>query len=239
MAQATPSYGFATGKPEKPVVDALVNKYGHQSVVWPIALSDNTSTLAYIFERNRNNLINSQGDTRPKSTSGVSEYYLDYTAQPRLIVPNAQFLSNFILPQFNDSYSYILSPSNAGFSTVDLDYVWYNGNVFRGFELTTYWVDFSSEAEAKRLVSTMNRRPSWSGPNGAHALQKIAAAAQDLNIEYHMVFANTVGKVGSALKTNGNVLYFPLTANAVNLLSKGQVPPNAIFCSFQNFINQL
>lgn len=85
----------------------------------------------------------------------------------------------------------------------------------------------------------MNRRPSWSGPNGAHALLKVAAAAQDLNIEYYMVFANTIGKVGSALKTNGNVLYFPLTVDAVNFLSRGQVPPNAIFCSFQNFMNQL
>lgn len=239
MAQATPSYGLATGKPEKPIVDALVKKYGHQSVVWPIALSDSTSTLAYIYERNSNNLINSQGDIRPKSNSGVGEFYLDYTAQPRLIVPNEPLFSQFIKPQFNNSYDYILSSINRGYSTVDLDYVWHNGRIFRGFELTTYWVDFSSEAEAKRLVSTMNRRPSWSGPNGAHALHKVAAASQDLNIEYHMVFANTVGKVGSALKTNGSVLYFPLTAAAVNLLSKGQVPSNSIFCSFQSFIDQI
>jgi len=239
MTQATPSYGFATGKPEKPIVDALVKKYGQQSVVWPIALSDNTSTLAYIFERNSHNLINAPADTRPHSNVGVGEFYLDYTARPRLVIPNDPFFSKFIRPQFNNSYDYILSPFNGGYSTVDLDYVWHNGKIFRGFELTTYWVEFSSEAEAKRLVSTMNRRPSWSGPNGAHALQKVAAAAQDLNIEYHMVFANTVGKVGSALKTNGNVLYFPLTAAAVDMLSQGQVPPNAIFCSFQTFMKQV
>jgi len=239
MAQATPSYGLATGKPEKPIVDALIDKYGHQSVVWPIALSDTTSTLAYIFERNSNNLINSEDDTRPKSNSGVGEFYLDYTARPRLVIPDDPFFSKFIEPQFNNSYDYILSPICGGYSTVDLDYVWHNGKIFRGFELTTYWMNFSSEAEAKRLVSTMCRRPSWGGPKGAHALHKVAAAAQDLNIEYHMVFANTLGKVGSDLKTNGNVLYFPLTAAAVNLLSKGQVPDNAIFCSFHTFINQI
>lgn len=239
MVQTTPSYGFATVKPEKPIVDALVEKYGLQSVIWPVVLSDMKSTLAYIYERNKDNQINSQGDKRPTSKSGICESYVDYTCNSRVIFPNNSLLSQFIQPEFDCSYDYILSNMNTSYNTVDLDYVWHDGRVFRGFELTTFWADFSSETEARRLVSTMNRRPSWQGPEGAHALLKVAAAAQDLNIEYLMVFANTVGKVGSPLKTNGNVLYFSLTKTAVEYLSIGQIPPNATFCSFQSFINQL
>lgn len=239
MTQATPSYEFATGKPEKPIVDALVCKYGLQSVVWPIVLSDHTGTLAYIYERNQHNQINAPGDTRPQSHAGVGGFYLDYTTQPRLIEPPDAFFQPFMQLRFGSSYDYILSPLNGGCSTVDLDYVWHHGNGFRGFELTTYWKTFATEAEAKRLVATMHRRPSWGGPNGAHALLKVAAAAQDLRIDYHMVCANTVGNVGTALKTDGNVLHFPLTEAAVHSLSRGRVPHNAVFCTFAVFLGQL
>ena len=238
MAQATPNYGYATGKTEKPIVDALVNKYSATSVCWPIVLSSGGSTIAYLFERNKKNTINSQHDIRPKSTSGVKEYYLDYSSKPRLIDPNAPFLLPLVASEFESSYEFILA-QQSGYSTVDLDYVWCAGVVFKGFELTTFFKDFHSEAEAKRLVSMMNRRPSWQGVNGAHALYKIAAAAQDLNIQYYLVCANTTGGVGSALNTSGNVLYFPLTSEQIDRLSAGQAPTNATFCTFQHFLNQL
>lgn len=239
MSQALPSYGHATGRPEQPILDALLEKYGSRAVVWPIVLSRHDSTKAYLFERNQQNRLNAQGDIRPKSRSGISEYFLDYEASPRQAAPEHQVLSEFLRPEFANSYQYMLSGYNQGYSTVDLDYVWFDGTGFRGFELTTYWKDFSSEAEAKRLVSTMNRRPSWGGAKGAHGLRKIAEAAQDLGIQYAMVFANTTARVGSALKTNGKVLHFPLTLEAIASLARGQVPADSIYCDFQDFIAQL
>src|SRR5690606_11917267 len=123
--------------------------------------------------------------------------------------PPLPLFDAFLSRPFENSYAFILQQDS--YSTVDLDYVWHTGDGFRGFELTTFWVPFTSEAEARRVVSMMNRRPSWAGPNGAHAMRKIALAAADLNVEYYLVCANTVGRVGSALNINGNVLLFPLT----------------------------
>lgn len=240
MSQATPTYGFATGKAEPAIVSAIVNKYGAQALSWPIVLSaPNGNTLAYLYERNATNQINAQGNARPHSATGLPSYVLDYTATPRVIMPPAPALNQLLAPQYQNSYEFVLT-SNSGHTSVDLDYVWQAGEGFKGFELTTFFMDFSCEAEAKRLVSMMNRRPSWNGPNGAHALHKIADAAADLGIEFWLVCVNTVSKgIGSPLKTSGNVLYFPLTNTQINRLSAGQAPQNAVFCSFQQFVSQL
>ena len=236
MSQAAPSYPYATGKAEKPIVNALVAKYGANALTWPIALSQTATgaTQAYLYERNATNQINAQGDIRPQSASGLPEHFLDYTSTPRLIAPPAGFLQPFVAPQFSSSYEYILQQQVH--STVDLDYVWHSGNGFKGFELTTFWVEFTTEAEARRVVSMMNRRPSWRGPNGAHAMRKIADAAADLNVDYYLVCANTTGRVGTSLNTHGNVLLLPLTHASINALSNGHVPPNAVFCTFQQFL---
>ena len=238
MSQTAPNYPYATGTAEKPIVDKLVNKYGAAALTWPIVLSNTLEdTLAYLYECNAQNQINAQGDMRPKSRSNIPSYFIDYISSPRLIVPPIEFLQPFLLKSFGNSYAYILQQQN--YSTVDLDYVWHTGIGFKGFELTTFWVPFTTEAEARRVVSMMNRRPSWAGPNGAHAMVKIACAAQDLRVDYYLVCANTVGRVGSSLDTNGNVLFFPLTHTTVNSLSSGQVPSNATFCSFQKFLSWL
>ena len=236
MSQTVPTYPYATGKAEKPIVDALVAKYGANALTWPIVLSQTATgaTQAYLYERNATSQINAQGDVRPQSTSGLLEYFLDYTSMPRLITPAASFLQPFVASQFSSSCEYILQQQIH--STVDLDYVWHSGNGFKGFELTTFWVEFTTEAEAKRVVSMMYRRPSWRGPNGAHAMHKIADAAADLNVDYYLVCANTVGRVGSSLNTNSNVLLLPMTHASINALSNGQVPANAAFCTFQQFL---
>lgn len=236
MSQPAPRYPYATGKAEKPIVDALVAKYGANALTWPIALSQTGTgaTQAYLYERNATNQVNAQGDVRPRSVSGLPEHFLDYTSTPRLVAPQATFLQPFMAAQYSNSYEFILQQQT--YSTVDLDYVWHHGHGFKGFELTTFYVEFTSEAEAKRVVSMMNRRPSWQGPNGAHAMHKIADAAVDLNVDYYLVCANTVGRVGSVLNTNGNVLFFPMTHASINALSNGQVPANATFCTFQQFL---
>jgi len=238
MSQTTPNYPYATGTAEAPIIDMLVEKYGTKALTWPIVLSGPSGdTLAYYYERNAQNQINSKDDIRPASQSGIQTFFVDYMSNPRSATPPAKLFNPFLSASFDNSYDFILQQDT--YSTVDLDYVWFTGTAFTGFELTTFWVPFSTEAEARRLVSMINRRPSWAGPNGAHAMIKIALAAMDLNVEYYFVCANTVGRVGSALNTKGNVLFFPLTSNSVAALANGRVPADATFCTFQQFLSRL
>jgi len=239
MSQTTPSYLYATGKAEKPIVDALISKYGVRAVTWPIALSQRTTgaTVAYLYERNATNQINAEGDDRPKSSSGLPEYFIDYTSTPRVCEPRATYLEPFIDVGLQNSYEHILQQEVH--STVDLDYVWRTGESFKGFELTTFWVEFVDKAAAAGVVSKMNRRPSWQGPNGAHAMHKIADAAADLSVDYYLACANTLGKVGTDLKIDGNVLLFPMTHHGIETLSKGKVPADSVFLTFDRFLEWL
>lgn len=67
-------------------------------------------------------------------------------------------------------------------------------------------------------------------PTAARALYKVLAAAEDLNINFNMVCANTTNGVGSPIDVNGNVLYFPLTERQVKRLQAGEKPESAVFC---------
>lgn len=236
MAQTNPSYSGATGKSEKPIIDELIKKYGFSNVTWPIVLIENDRTIAYIYEKNSKNTINLEMDSRPGSKAHLLSYYLNYMKIPRESLPQEAFFQQFLKPEFSCSYDYIV---NSPFSTVDLDYVWYNGCNYKGFELTTFWVDFSSHAKALDLISKMNRRPSWRGPNGAHAFHRIVDSAADLGVDYYLVCANTVSKVGSELKTNGNVCVFQLTHRQVELIQNGYPPENSMFMTFGDFLKWL
>lgn len=234
MPQVAPTYQAAAGKPEAALVNAIVNKYGAQALSWPVVLSNDDQTLAYLYERNATNQTNVQGDARPPSASGLPSYFLDYTSAPRVISPPDTDLWQLLLaPGYSDSYQFSKTQSH-GYFTVDLDYVWHTGTGFKGFEFTTFTKPFFSEAEAQRLAATIQKRPT-----AGRALPKILAAANDLGIDFQMVVANSVGGPGTPVDTNGNVLYFPLTAQQINLLMAGQQPVNAVFCSFQNFVQQL
>jgi hypothetical protein len=235
-AQAIPTYAIATGKPEEPIVKELIRKYGYAQISWPIILSEGDKTIAYLYEINSKNKTNSYSDIKPNSQSGIPSHLIDYTVVPRVISPHSSYLSDFISDRYSCSYDYITS---SPYSTVDLDYVWLDERNFKGFELTTFWMDFYNKQRAGQLVSKMNRRPSWQGPNGAHALHKIVDATIDLGIDYYMVCVNTVSKVGSEIKTNGNVYFFRLTHDQINRLFNGQEPLDAQFCSFENFLNWL
>lgn len=50
MAQTTPTYKYATGKSEKPIVDILIKKYGFSNVTWPIVLIEDDKAVAYLYE---------------------------------------------------------------------------------------------------------------------------------------------------------------------------------------------
>lgn len=236
MAQTNPTYGFATGKSEKPIIDELIRKYGASNVSWPIVLIHNDRTVAYLYEKNSKNMINLEINRRPESRSHLLSYYLNYLKTPRESLPYEKVFDDFLAPQYTCSYDYII---NSPFSTVDLDYVWYNGSNFKGFELTTFYVDFTSHKKALDLISKMNRRPSWQGADGAHAFHRIVDSALDLGVDYYLVCANTISRVGSQLKTNGNICMFQLTHHQVELIESGRPPENSIFMPFSDFLRWL
>jgi len=235
-AQTVPTYGIATGKSEEPIVKELVIKYGLENIVWPIILSQDNSTKTYLYERNSKNRINNRDDVRPKSESHIPDTFIDYESTPRVIEPWRSELEHAIDECYSCSYDYIIS---SPYSTVDLDYVWTTSSGWKGFELTTFYVEFINKDRAANLVSKINRRPSWQGPNGAHALYKIVDSSEDLSIDYYMVCVNTISKVGSSIRTDGNVFYFPLTRTQIDRLSSGQPPIDAEFCSFDDFLEWL
>lgn len=236
--QIAPSYPHATGKIETPIVNCLIDKYGYKNISWPIILSKDNETTGYLFERNIKNKINSDQDNRPKSSSGIMSYFLDYTCSPRTINPEADFLIPFLNKDCSCSYDYVTN--NPGFSTVDLDYVWKKNSGYRGFELTTFWVNFDSQERASTLVSKMKKRPSWQGQYGPRAFRKIVDCSADLEIDYYLVCVNTVNKtVGSDINTSGNVYFFRLNHEEIDRLDKGYPPENSQFCSFEDFLSWL
>ncbi|MBT5926416.1 MAG: hypothetical protein HOH33_07335 [Verrucomicrobia bacterium] len=234
-AQTKPTYKTATGKAEAPIVDTLIKKYGYKNICWPIVFSKKSKSVAYIYERNKTNLINNQNDVRPASKSGIPTHFLDYTCCPRVSSGTA-ISKDIISERFSCSYEFVIE---SDFSSVDLDYVWKTKDGFRGFELTTFYVPFGTKENAARLVSMMNRRPSWKGVNGAHALHKIATSAEDLSIKYYIVCVNTVGKVGSEIATDGDVFLFRLTNTNIERISSGQVPLQSSFMPFNVFCNRV
>lgn len=236
MAQTIPTYEYATGKSEKPIVDALIRKYGFSNVTWPIVLIENDRTIAYLYEKNSKNELNLEMDSRPGSKAHLLSYYLNFVNRPHSSTPAADFLKPFMQDSYSCSYDYVV---DSPFSTVDLDYVWYNGTNYKGFELTTFYMDFSTHGRALELIAQMRKRPSWQGPEGARAFHKIVDSAEDLGVDYYVVCANTVSKVGSELKTNGNICLFSLTHEQVDLLQSGKAPINSRFMTFREFINWL
>lgn len=233
VAQTNPTYAYATGKSEQPIVNELIKKYGRANVTWPIVLIQDDKTIAYIYEKNAKNTLNLEMDSRPGSKKHLLSYYLNYLKMPRESLPQEPFFNQFMDSKYSCSYDYII---NSPFSTVDLDYVWYNGSNFKGFELTTFYVDFKTHDKARDLISKMNRRPSWQGPEGARAFHKIVDSAADLGVDYYLVCANTVSNVGSDLKTNGNVCLFRLTHSQVDLIQSGKAPKDTEFMTFSDFL---
>ena len=235
-SQVNPTYPFATGKPEQPVLKELISKYKIPNILWPLILSRDGETQTYLYERNDQNRVNSLKDVRPVSSSDLSSYFIDYLASPRFVKPYHPVLARFVADKYDCSYDYITDPLNKRFSTVDMDYVWDRGNGFRGFEFTTFYMKFTSRSRAEALVRKINRRPSWKGPGGAAALRKIVEGAKDLNIDYYMVCANTMEGVGSPIRTSGNVYLFHLDDAQIDLLHRGNPPSDAKFLSFPKFL---
>jgi len=236
-AQMKPSYQHMTSSVSQAFTEPLIRKYGSRNVIWPIVLSSDEQIHSYLYEVNNRSNINEIGDNKPISNMGIEHHFIDYTENPRVIQPPKQDLEKLILPVYERSYDAI--PGSEHFSSVDLDYVWYNGENWKSLELTTVWMKLSSNEEAERLVRTFNRRPSWQGQHAEHGIRRQIEAAQDLNLDYWMLVVNSRDGVSEEIVTNGYVYGFPLTNDNVDRIIRGEAPENSRFGSFHLMIDWL
>ena len=235
--QTNPKYSHVTSIANRVIVNALKRKYGRENVIWPIVLIKGKRTIGYLYERNDQNVVNTEQDRRPISKAELPSFLLDYTTMPRRIIPAASRLGPFMAPEYRCSYDYITDYiTNSSYSTVDLDYVWMQQSGWKGMELTTFWVEFVNRTRAEQLIKKLHRRPSWQGPEGPHGLRKIVEASDDLGIDLFMVCVNTVGGVSNQYKTDGNVYWFPLSHDQIDRLVRGHLPTDANFDSFSAFL---
>ena len=243
MIPNLPAYPDATRVPPDFILRHLNGTYNAANVVWPTIVSAVVTgqTIAYAYDRNARNLINAPGDNRPLSRQGIPNTFLDYTANPRALPPGApRALGPMINGPHQRIYDFMVDrAANQGYTAADIDFVWNTGEGWRGMEFTTFFVPFVDQAEAGRLVSMMNRRPTWQGNNGPIAMHSIINAGADLGLDLVMVCVNTIGRVTDAYRLNGNAYWFPLDANQLRRLQNGLVPNNGSFGTVQQMLNSL
>ena len=238
MQYQRPNYPEATGQPPGFLSERLIEKYGTENVVWPVILGrrqGDESTVAYIYERNHENQVNSPQDNRPNSRTGIPNVFLDYTDEERQL---PQDTPRELLPlfgkEFERSYDFIQQQGNALY-TVDIDLMWNCEGQWRALEFTTYNEKFTSEARAEHLLSTMNRRPSWQKGN-QEALRAIVEAADDLSASLRMVAVNTTEGVNQGHLLSGNAYWFPLSHAQINRLASGRIPEDGRFGPVSQFL---
>jgi len=236
MAQTTPNYPHMTSLSNRIVLEKLIEKYGYENIVWPLVWMEGEPTMWYTYERIDLSDVNSKGDSRPVSKSGLSSHFVDYLSNPREIVPANPALNESVDLKYKCSYEYVIGSK---YATVDIDYAWLKDGSWRGLEFTTFWKDFSSRAIVEDLTIKMNRRPSWQGQAGAHGIRKLIEAANDLGIEYYLVGVNTTGGVSNNIKTDGNYFSFRLTHEAIDNILAGRLPDGYNFGKFSEFLDWL
>jgi hypothetical protein len=237
MAQMAPNYPFMTSQVNDIFVKPLIGKYGFANVVWPIAIIKEEKIASYIYELSDICKINDNKDSRPTSKSGIGNYFVDYANSPRSISPAIKGLEPLIEEKYSCSYEFVLQ-SNV-YSSVDIDYAWFNKDNWKAVELTTVFMPLTSQKEAERLVGMFNRRPSWKGQNGPHAIRKLIDASNDLNLDYYMVVVNSEKGVSNQLVTTGNAFWFKLNHANIDRILAGQAPNESTFGSFNDLINWL
>ena len=236
MPQMNPNYPQMTSSVNEHITEPLIEKYGCQNVIWPIVLMSDSTIHSYLYEVNDICTINSIDNNRPESATGIQSVFIDYTAKPREIIPLNEGLIEIIDEKFSNSYEAILSSKT--FNSADLDYIWLTENGWKGMEFTTFYKSFFNRGEAERIIKMMNRRPSWQGKNGPHAIRMLISAAIDLGVSYWMICVNTKG-VSNDIVVDGNAYGFPLNNENVDRLIKGQIPLDAKFGPFKKLIDWL
>lgn len=235
--QMKPNYPYMTSGVNNIFTEPLIERYGAVNVIWPIVLIRDNNIHSYLYEVNSLCNINRLTDNHPISQAGLTNFYVDYTKNPRDIIPPSKELEELTLGEFNTSYKAILGPTN--FNSVDLDYVWKCGENWKAMEFTTLRVPLKNKQEAERLVKMFDRRPSWQGQNGTHGIRTLIDASADLELNYWMVCANSVNGVSNELVTDGNAYWFPLTHENIDRIMKGDAPIDSEFGTFKELIEWL
>lgn len=232
--QMNPNYPYMTSGVNNIFTEPLIDRYGLNNVVWPIVLIKENSIHSYLYEVNTECNINSPADNRPASQASLINFYVDYTKDPRKIIPPSQELVELIAEKYNTSYEAVINSDN--FNSVDLDYAWKADENWKAMEFTTLWMPLQNKQEAERLVKMFVRRPSWKGPNGPHGIRTLINASTDLNLDYWMVCANSKKGVSNELVTDGNAFWFPLNHNNIDRILRGIAPANSEFGTFEELI---
>ena len=232
--QMNPNYPYMTSGVNNIFTEPLIEGYGLNNVIWPIVLIRSNNIHSYLYEVNGQCNINSQTDNRPSSHSNLTNFFVDYTEDPRSIIPPSDELIELISDNYNTSYEAVVKSDN--FNSVDLDYAWKIGDKWKAMEFTTLWMPLKNKAEAERLIKMFVRRPSWRGPNGPHGIRTLINASIDLKIDYWMVCANSVKGVSNDLVTDGNAFWFPLNHENIDRILKGFAPVNSEFGTFEELI---
>ena len=232
--QMNPNYPYMTSGVNNIFTEPLIERYGANNVIWPIVLISGNKIHSYLYEVNWQCNINSQTDNRPISQASLTNFYVDYTEDPREIIPPSKELEELIAEKYNTSYEAVVKSDN--FNSVDLDYAWKYGDNWKAMEFTTLWMPLKNKQEAERLVKMFVRRPSWKGPNGPHGIRSLINASSDLQMNYWMVCANSVKGVSNELVTDGNAYWFPLTHDNIDRIMRGYAPTDSEFGTFEELI---
>lgn len=235
--QMFPNYQYMTSVGNKHIVQPLIDKYGFRNVIWPIVIIKDNAVELYIYEKNLAFDLNNENDNRPVSSTNLGSYFIDYTTDPRIILPPFTELDPFVSNTFKCSYDFILTRSD--YASVDIDYAWLTPNGWKAIEATTVWMPLSNKQEAERLVRMFTKRPSWQGSNGPHGIRKLISAVNDLSLNYYMVVVNSVNKVSNDIKTNGNAFWFRLTDLNIDRILSGYAPENSLFGTYNDFLEWL
>ncbi len=232
--QSKPSYPSQIGKIEPEVLKILELNYGLKNISNLICFfhKDLADPIAYIIEENELNL---GYKNLPQSRNGISFLEVCLSSSPKKINPILKNIPLDKIKKYNSWSGFILSDDNTEFVSVDLDYIFKTKRGWKGFEFTTFYMPFKSKEVSERLISKMNRRPSWKGPGGAQALRKILNSSQDLKLDLFLVAANTIGRVGSEIDVDGNCYVFELSHQQIDNLESGKPPANGIFGKFKDF----
>ena len=235
MPQNQPIYGDMASC-TNPIIQSYIKEtYGKDNLCWPIVWLKEDQIIWYTYERTRKCDTNQPSTNKPSSLAGKSSYFVDYLSNPRVMVPLKKELLPSIGPMYNCSYDYI---PTSEYNTVDIDYVWKKTESWVALEFITWHKRFTSVEEAERLISFINRRPSWQGPAAQIAIKKQIDAAKDLGCKYTMGCVNSEG-VSNKIVTDGNAYWFELNTNQLDRLLNARVPEGAVFGTFKQFLNSL
>ena len=246
MRQPPPRYPARAITQYPTITETLRDRYGPS--YWPVIWYElETQTIVGVtYEVNARNDTNAalRGTTDAVLSTGgrlIAEAFADYVAEPReppqLLAPKIATgwpPEDLTAPAYTDTYQYVTS--NPSVSTVDLDYLWWTGEHWRGLELTTFYVRMRTEVDARHLIRRFIEERV--GRPGAHQMMILARFADRMAISMRLVFVNVVSSTDDSLVEDGNVAIMPLDIATAEQLQNGDIP-DFRFAQFSRWLQSL